>query len=163
MSHWIACLQNPRPFYLFFRCSCCYKLHRVDRSQNSSFIKVYPLLISKEVALIYWEVYSSSRFILLVWARTTIQSNPCQHPLPELLFSLITIMRRGMGKAGGGLWTHLQSKERSKDTRHCFHLFWCQWSSHISSLKRSGPSMWRILIKALWTGVISPDYRKHGG
>lgn len=35
--------------------------------------------------LSYCAVYSSSRFVLLVWARTTTQSNPCQHSLPELL------------------------------------------------------------------------------
>lgn len=53
-----------------------------------------------------------------MWARTTTQSNSCQHPLPELLFSLITIMSRGMGRAGGGLSTHPQPKHRYTDKFH---------------------------------------------
>lgn len=60
--------------------------------------------------------YSSSPFILLVWASATTQSNSCQHPLPELLFSLITIMSGGMGRAGGGLSTHTQPKHRDWKT-----------------------------------------------
>lgn len=57
-------------------------------------------------------VYSSSPFILLVWASSSSQSNSCQHPLPELLFSLITVMSGGMGRAGGGPSTLTQPKHR---------------------------------------------------
>lgn len=46
-------------------------------------------------------------------ASTSTQSNSRQHPLPELLFSLITIMSGGMGKAGGALSTHTQPKHRN--------------------------------------------------
>lgn len=60
-------------------------------------------------------------FILLVWASATAQSNSCQHPLPELLFSLITIMSGGMGRAGGGLSTHTQPKHRDWKTNFTLH------------------------------------------
>lgn len=94
--------------------------------------------------------YSSS-FILLVWAWTTAQSNPCQHPLPELLFSLITIMSRGMGRAGGGLWTHSHSKERNKDIYHFFYLFLANEVAIIHSLKESWLLVWSISGSAFWT------------
>ncbi len=127
-----------RTWFFFLLTSTTYlfllQSHQLAHIQCNSFLKGLTSTDSSESGtLSYCAVYSSSCVILLVWARTTTQSNCSQQPVPELLFSLITVMSRGMGRAGAGLWTHPQSKERNKYTCHSFCLFLFQWSSCNSS------------------------------